>query len=135
MRNLLLSPAVLLAVMGFASSQDRIQPQILPEHIVGPPRVERVDSTSAIIRWTTNTGASHIEYGVVRFGTDPKHLSQVAKSPNRWNPDLPKMTHRVQLTNLNPATTYFYVVSAERGDNTPMEGVSRSTRKFVTSAR
>jgi phosphodiesterase/alkaline phosphatase D-like protein len=135
MRNLLLSPAVLLALMGFASSQDRTQSRNLPEHMVSPPRVERVDSTSAIIRWTTNTGASHIEYGVVRFGTDPKHLSQVAKSPNRWNPNLPKMTHRVELTSLNPATTYFYVVSAERGDITPLEGDSASPRKFATSPR
>jgi hypothetical protein len=134
MRNLLLLPAV-LALMGFASSQDRIQPRILPEHIVGQPRLERVDATSAIIRWTTNTGASHIEYGVVRFGTDPKHLSQVAKSPNRWNPNLPRMTHRVELSNLNPATTYYYIVSAERGDNTPLQVDSPSPRKFVTSSR
>jgi phosphodiesterase/alkaline phosphatase D-like protein len=135
MRNLLLLLAVLLALMGFANSQDRMQLRNLPEHIVGQPKLERVDSTSAIIRWTTNTGASHIEYGVVRFGTDPKHLSQVAKSPNRWNPNLPKMTHRVELSNLNPATTYYYVVSAERGDNTPLQIDSASTRKFVTSSR
>src|SRR6202030_3555108 len=51
------------------------------------PEIERADSYLTIVRWTTNNpGGSPEHYGVVHYGTNPKDLSQTAKSPIRLNP-------------------------------------------------
>ena len=49
------------------------------------PEIERADPDYAIVRWTSNNpGGSPVHYGVVHYGTNPKELSQTAKSPIRW---------------------------------------------------
>src|SRR2546427_12874400 len=51
------------------------------------PEIERADPYLTIIRWTSkNPGGSPEHYGVVHYGTNPKELSQTAKSPIRLNP-------------------------------------------------
>src|SRR6478736_6886542 len=51
--------------------------------IVGPA-LESATEKSAIIRWMSTTPAGPAEhFGVVHYGTDPKDLSQMAKSPMR----------------------------------------------------
>jgi phosphodiesterase/alkaline phosphatase D-like protein len=118
-----------------ASAENPASPRAAHERIVSGPQIERVDPDSAIIRWTTDRGASHIEYSVVQFGTDPSKLSETGKSPNRWNASLPNMTHRVLLTNLKPGTTYYYSVSAVRGDGALLGSKNNSLGKFTTRAR
>ena len=50
------------------------------------PELERADSNFAIITWTSgNPGGSPEHYGVVHYGTNPKELNQMAKSPIRLN--------------------------------------------------
>jgi phosphodiesterase/alkaline phosphatase D-like protein len=79
----------------------------------GGPEVERTTDTWAIIRWTTTKlRGTSLHYGMVHYGTDPRALSQTAKSPNRRNPALPSMIFRVQVNHLQPETTYYYRVES-----------------------
>src|SRR5580698_5153066 len=93
MNTLLLKLAVTAAVTCLLTSNP-IGAQVSPT----PPRAARVQITQGpaiemtkefltIIRWTTNNpGASPEHYGVVHYGTDPKNLSETAKSLTRLNP-------------------------------------------------
>ena len=96
------------------------------------PEVERTTDTWAIIRWTTNRArGTSLRYGVVHYGTDPRALTQTAKSPNRINPALPSMTFRVQMNRLKPGTAYYYRV--ELGDALDIaEGPESAVNQFTT---
>src|ERR1700694_481354 len=60
------------------------------------PEIELAKEHLTIIRWTTNNpGGAPVHYGVVRYGTDPRNLSQTAKSPIRLNPAHPSLVFRV----------------------------------------
>jgi hypothetical protein len=110
-----------------------------------PPakKAERVQITKApepelamdhltIIRWTTsNPGGSDVHYGVVHYGTDPKDLSQTAKSPIRLNQGHSTTTFRVRMEGLKPRTTYYYRVSSEESDG-ESDGVTSAVNKFTT---
>src|SRR5260221_6296340 len=77
------------------------------------PEVELAKQHLTIIRWTTNNpGGSPVHYGIVHYGTDPKDLSQTAKSPLRLNPDHSPTVFRVRMDNLKPRTTYYYTVDS-----------------------
>jgi hypothetical protein len=96
------------------------------------PVLESATDHSAIIRWTTNTGGGTVtHYGVVQYGTDPKHLSQTAKSPNRWNKNLPYVIYRVRVDGLQPGTTYYYTVDSTQADGTSI-GVKSTVNQFTT---
>src|SRR5258705_2073677 len=50
------------------------------------PTIESAKSKLVIIKWTSdNPGGTDEHFGVVRYGTDPRHLSQTAQSPVRLN--------------------------------------------------
>src|SRR5216683_4299661 len=69
------------------------------------PEVELSKEYLTIIRWTTNNpGGSPEHYGIVHYGTDPKKLSQTAKSPIRLNPDHAYTIFRVRLDDLKRGT-------------------------------
>ena len=90
--------------------------------IIRGPEVERVDPDFAIVRWTCNNpGGSPEHEGVVRYGTHPKKLTQIAKSPIRLNPEHPYTVFRVRMNRLEPGTTYYYRVDSSesngKGDN------------------
>ena len=92
--------------------------------IIQGPAPERADDYLTIIRWTTNNpGGSPEHFGVVRYGTNPKDLSQIAKSPIRLNPDHPQTIFRVRVGGgLQPRTTYYYrETSEERGASATRE--------------
>jgi hypothetical protein len=59
-----------------------------------------------------------VHYGIVHYGTDPKNLSETAKSPMRLNPDHRSTIFRVRLTGLQSGTKYYYTVGAEGSDGT-----------------
>src|SRR5437879_9803579 len=83
------------------------------------PEVELAREHLTIIRWTTNNpGGSPVHYGIVHYGTDPKNLSQTAKSPIRLNPGHSSTIFRVRIDDLKPRTTYYYTVSSMEANDT-----------------
>jgi phosphodiesterase/alkaline phosphatase D-like protein len=102
--------------------------------IVGPA-FESVAENSAIIRWMSTTPAGPAEhFGVVHYGTDPKDLSQTAKSPLRLNTAHPNTIFRVRLDGLKPATTYYYTVDSIRPDGAS-DGVKGTVNHFTTLSK
>ena len=87
--------------------------------IIKGPEIELAKEHLTIIRWTTNNpGGSPVHYGIVQYGTDPKNLSQTAKSPIRLNPDHPSTVFRVRMDGLKPGITYYYTVSSMEANET-----------------
>jgi phosphodiesterase/alkaline phosphatase D-like protein len=100
--------------------------------IIKGPETERTDPDFAIIRWTSNNpGGTPEHFGVVRYGTDPSHLDQTAKSPNRLNPSHPETVFRVRMDNLKPKTTYYYTVDSMEA-NGRSDGVKSTVNHFKT---
>src|ERR1700730_1288355 len=106
------------------------------------PKAARVQSSEGpeialaswftVIRWTTNNpGGSPVHYGVVRYGTDPKDLSQTAKNPIRLNPYHSSTVFRVHLYNLKPHTTYYYTVDSVESTG-KSDGVTSPVQNFTT---
>src|SRR2546430_7451220 len=96
------------------------------------PEIERADSYLTIVRWTTNNpGGSPEHYGVVHYGTNPKDLSQTAKSPIRLNPGHSDTVFRVRIEGLQPGTTYYYKVDSMEA-NGKDDGVTSKVKTFKT---
>src|SRR5437879_2368499 len=96
------------------------------------PEIELSKSFLTIIRWTTNNpGGSPEHYGIVQYGTDPKNLSQTAKSPIRLNPDHPTTIFRVRLDDLKPGTTYYYRVGSMESNGTD-DRTKSAVKQFTT---
>src|SRR5256712_10903533 len=96
------------------------------------PEIERADPDFAIVRWTSNNpGGSPEHYGVVRYGTNPKELSQTAKSPIRLNPGHTYTVFRVRMDSLKPRTTYYYTVDSMEA-NGKDDGVKSTVKHFTT---
>jgi phosphodiesterase/alkaline phosphatase D-like protein len=96
------------------------------------PEIERADSYLTIVRWTTNNpGGSPEHYGVVHYGTNPKDLSQTAKSPIRLNPGHSDTVFRVRIQGLQPGTTYYYKVDSMEA-NGKGDGVTSELKTFKT---
>ena len=96
------------------------------------PEIERADSYLTIVRWTTNNpGGSPEHYGVVHYGTNPKDLSQTAKSPIRLNPGHPDTVFRVRIEGLKPGTTYYYKVDSMEASGKD-DGVTSKVKTFKT---
>ena len=96
------------------------------------PEIERADSYLTIVRWTTNNpGGSPEHYGVVHYGTNPKDLSQTAKSPIRLNPGHSDTVFRVRIEGLQPGTTYYYKVDSMEANGTS-DGVTSEVKTFKT---
>src|SRR6266446_5400279 len=95
------------------------------------PEIERNDFV-VIIRWTSNNpGGSPEHYGVVHYGTNPKELSQTAKSPIRLNPSHSDTVFRVRMDDLKPRTTYYYTVGAMES-NGKDDGLKSEVKQFTT---
>jgi len=96
------------------------------------PEIERNDFV-VIIRWTCNNpGGSPEHYGVVYYGTNPKELSQTAKSPIRLNPGHSDTVFRVRMDDLKPRTTYYYTVGAMES-NGKDDGFKSEVKQFTTN--
>ena len=96
------------------------------------PEMERIDPDFAIIRWTSNNpGGSPEHYGVVHYGTNPKELSETAKSPIRLNPAHSYTVFRVRMDNLRPRKTYYYTVDSMEANGNG-DGVKSSVKRFTT---
>jgi hypothetical protein len=96
------------------------------------PEIERADSYLTIVRWTTNNPwGSPEHYGVVHYGTNPKDLSQTAKSPIRLNPSHSDTVFRVRIDGLKSKTTYYYTVDSMQANGTS-DGVKSTVKHFTT---
>ena len=96
------------------------------------PEIERADPDFAIIRWTSNNpGGSPEHYGIVHYGTDPKKLSQTAKSPIRLNLGHAYTVFRVRVDGLKPRTSYYYNVDSMES-NGKSDGVKSKVKHFTT---
>jgi hypothetical protein len=136
MHKLLLKLAITAAAGGLLFSLPMVAqespsaPRSAHVEITQGPEIELAKDFLTIIRWTTNNpGGSPVHYGIVHYGTDPKNLSQTAKSPIRLNPDHPSTTFRVRMSGLKPGTTYYYTVGAEGSDGT-VDKMESAVQKF-----
>jgi hypothetical protein len=72
------------------------------------PELESAKDNWAIIRWRSNNPRGSDEhFGVVHYGTNPKDLSQTAKSHIRLNPNHSYTIFRVFVDGLKPQTRYY----------------------------
>lgn len=76
---------------------------------------------SILITWSTNVSAGTL----LHYGLSPDKLDQVARSS--WD----GTTHRIQLANLAPDTTYFYRIFVPTGQTIEKEAMS-GTANFRT---
>ena len=135
---MLLKLATMAAVACLLSS-DPMPAQVSPTtqkavrvQITKGPEPEMVKDFLTIIRWTTtNPGGSPEHYGIVHYGTDPKNLSQTAKSPIRLNPDHSSTVFRVRMNGLKPGTTYYYTVGSMESNGTD-DGTKSTVKQFTT---
>jgi hypothetical protein len=138
MNKLLLKLAITAAVGSLLSSNPMVA-QVSPTtsktarvRITQGPELELAKEHLTIIRWTTNNpGGSPEHYGIVHYGTDPKNLSQTAKSPIRLNPDHPSTVFRVRMDDLKPGTTYYYTVGSMESNGTD-HGTKSTVKQFTT---
>jgi phosphodiesterase/alkaline phosphatase D-like protein len=95
--------------------------------ITDGPRVEGTTSNSAVIAWTTNEASS----SVIKYGTNPNSLTQTAQAGYADKEGANKQTHRVHINNLQPHTTYYFVVDSGQGEGTGTQAAS-SVSQFTT---
>jgi phosphodiesterase/alkaline phosphatase D-like protein len=101
-------------------------------HITKGPALESAHGDWAIITWTSNNpGGSDEHFGVVHYGTDPKNLSQTAKSHIRLNPAHSYTVFRVRVDGLTPKTTYYYTVDSVNA-RSASDGVTSPVKTFTT---
>ena len=99
--------------------------------ITKEPELESARDGLAIIRWTSNNpGGTDEHFGVVHYGTDPKSLTETAKSHIRLNRGHPETIFRVRVPGLKPGTTYYYTVESEEANGTS-DGVTSPVNKFT----
>lgn len=110
--------ALLIAAGSFffsspAAAQETPAKQARRVSITKGPALESARENSAIITWTSNNpGGTDEHFGVVHYGTDPKNLTQTAKSHIRLNRSHSYTVFRVRVDGLEPKTTYYYKVDS-----------------------
>jgi phosphodiesterase/alkaline phosphatase D-like protein len=108
-----------------AKQSDRVR-------ITEGPTIELAKPSLIIIKWTSNNpGGTDEHFGVIHYGTDPEHLSQVAKSPVRLNQNHASTVFRVRVDGLKPQTTYYYSVDSMQG-NGKSDGVNSGVNHFTS---
>src|SRR6266852_2177221 len=96
------------------------------------PELESAKDNWAIISWRSNNpGGSPEHFGIVHYGTNPKELSQTAKSHIRLNQNHSYTVFRVLVEDLAPRTKYYYTVDS-MGANGTSDGVKSPVKQFIT---
>jgi len=137
--NRVLLRSSIMVLCGIALFSNPTSAQLVPPakraahvRITQGPEVELARDRLTIIRWTSdNPGGSPEHYGVVHYGTDPKNLSQTAKSHIRLNQSHSYTIFRVRMDDLMPRTTYYYRVDS-MDDHGTSDGVISSVKTFTT---
>jgi phosphodiesterase/alkaline phosphatase D-like protein len=139
--NRVLLTSALVVFGGSLLLSNPISAQFIPSvkkaahvRIVKGPELESSRENTTIITWTSNNpGGSPEHFAVVHYGTDPKNLSQTAKSHIRLNQDHKYTVFRVRIEDLPPKTTYYYKVdSMDAKANGKNDGVISPVKKFTT---
>ena len=130
-----------MIVLGVALSGVTLAQQPTTLRITDGPRVENVSSNSAQIAWTTNAAAG----SMLLYGTDRNSVQTQSDQgwpaaqiqPSGTTPGMAEVpwggtTHRIQLTNLQPQTTYYFVVRSTAGENTTAGMTNSSISSFTT---
>jgi hypothetical protein len=133
MNKMLLTLLIVVVFIGNLLAQvSPTTPKAASVRITQGPELELAKEYLTIIRWTTNNpGGTPDHFGIVHYGTDPKNLSQTAKSPIRLNPSHTSTIFRVRIQGLKPATTYYYTVDS-MGSDGKSDGVTSPIRSFAT---
>jgi phosphodiesterase/alkaline phosphatase D-like protein len=143
MNRLLLLPTATVALTLIAAASFFPPPQAAAQatssskqtsrvHITKGPALESAHGDWAIVTWTSNNpGGSDEHFGVVHYGTDPKNLSQTAKSHIRLNPAHSYTVFRVRVDGLTPKTTYYYKVDSASA-NGASDKVPSPLKTFMT---
>jgi hypothetical protein len=137
--NRLLPTLAITVLTGGLLLSNPISAQFVPStkkaahvRILKGPELESATENLSIIRWTSdNPGGSPEHFGVVHYGTDPKNLSQTAKSHIRLNPTHSYTVFRVRMDNLKPRTRYYYTVDSIE-PNGRSDGVASPIKAFTT---
>jgi phosphodiesterase/alkaline phosphatase D-like protein len=140
MNRLLTKLAIAATVAGFLSASPTVA-QILPPtgkaalvEIIKGPELEFARDDLAIVRWTsTNPGGDDDHFAVIRYGMDPKELSQTAKAHIRLNRGHAETIFRVRVDGLTPQTTYYYKVTSMGADGQG-DGAESPVSHFTTPA-
>ena len=137
----LLAKLAIASVAGSLLLASPTSAQLLPPankaarvEIIKGPELEFAREDLAIVRWTsTNPGGDDEHFAVIHFGTDPKDLSQTAKSHIRLNRTHAETIFRVRVDGLTPQTTYYYWVTSEGADGVT-DPVQSAVSQFTTPA-
>jgi phosphodiesterase/alkaline phosphatase D-like protein len=125
--SLLASTPVFAQLVPPAKKAERVE-------ITQGPVLELAKDNLVILRWTTNNpGGTPGHFAVVHYGTDPKDLSQRAKSPIQLNRAHPETIFRVRVVDVKPQTTYYYKVTSTES-NGRSDGVESPVHQFTTPA-
>ena len=138
MKKLLLVLAITLTIV-VLFFPTRAGAQLIPPakkaarvQITEGPELESATENQAIVRWTSNNpGGSDEHFAVVHYGTNPKELSQMAKSHIRLNQNHSYTVFRVRMNDLKPQTTYYYAVDSMEANGTS-DGVKSPVKHFST---
>jgi hypothetical protein len=137
--NRLLPTLAITVLTGGLLLSNPISAQFVPSakkaahvRILKGPELESATENLTIIRWTSdNPGGSPEHIAVVHYGTDPKNLSQTAKSHIRLNQGHSYTVFRVRVDDLQPRTTYYYKVDSMDSRGTS-DGVTSPIKAFTT---
>ena len=132
MNRVLLILAISVLSGSLLAQESPMTPKAARVRIIQGPTIELAREQLTIIRWTTNNpGGSPVHYGIVHYGTDPRGLSETAKSPIRLNPGHASTVFRVRIDGLRPRTTYYYTVDSMEA-NGKGDGVRSAVKHFTT---
>jgi len=132
MNKVLLTLSIMLFSGSSLAQVSPTTPKAARVQISEGPEIELASEYLTIIRWTVNNpGGSPVHYGVVRYGSNTKNLSQSAKNPIRLNPSHSSTVFRVRLDDLKPRTTYYYTVDSMEA-NGKSDNITSAMNKFTT---
>jgi len=132
MNKILLTLSLMALSGGLPAQESPTTPKAAHVKITQGPEIELAREFLTIIRWTVNNpGGSPVHYGVVRYGLNPKDLTETARNPIRLNPGHSATVFRVRLDDLKPRTTYYYRVSSVEA-NGKNDGVTSPVSNFTT---
>lgn len=106
---------LLLCGSAIAQTYERLPPGYPPKS--DKPRVDRTTfgpvveasgSSWVVVAWSARTSGNSI----VRYGTERDQLTQTVEAPYVEK----DKTHRVKIDNLQPGTTYYYIVDFGQGE-------------------
>jgi len=132
MNKALLALSIMILSGSLPAQESPITPRAERVRISDGPEVPLAGGYLTVIRWTVNNpGGLPVHYGVVHYGTDPKHLSQTGKNSIRLNPYHSSTVFRVNLYDLPPKATYYYTVESLDSSG-KSDGVTSPIKTFTT---